>query len=282
MRRTRRFGPAAAGVLALLAAGCGGGGEQAATTTSITAATTSTTAATAAPVATTAPTGPSTTATTRPHRATVVPPVTTVPTTRAAAAAGGAFTPPGTYRYRSTGTFTSTLTGTQDRTGEATLTVDPPAGTDQRSVRQGLGRTTEQVLRVDAAGASLVSLHLVDTGVDKQVRPSPPALALPAGVAPGRTWSWRATSTDGLTTVDSSFRAVRTEEVVVGDDRVAALVVDVTLTFSGDVASTSHQTMWVDTARRLVVRQDESTQGRFGLVTFSSRTSDTLLALAPG
>lgn len=207
--------------------------------------------------------------------------VTITTTARQAAPAGAAFTPPGTYRYATTGQFTSSLTGPQPRNGTATLTVEPPLGADQRSVRRAFGRTTEQVVRLEAGGAYLVSLHLTDTGVDKEVRPTPPALALPADVAPGRTWAWRATSTDGRTTVDSAFRAVRTEDVAVGGKRVPALVVEVVLTFSGDVVSTSRQTVWLSGRDRLIVRQDESTDGRFGLVTFSSTSSGTLVSLTP-
>lgn len=273
---------AAAAVL-LLGGACGGGeaterqGAGATTTTTAPAASadaTTTTSAATAPGATTGRRGSPTTAAT----------TTTSPAASAAAepAPGLTFTTPGTYRYVTTGHFTSALTGPQRRDGEATLTVDPPSGTDQRSVRRGVGRTTEQVLRLDGGGARLVSLRLIDQGVDKEVRPSPPALALPGDAVPGRTWAWRATTTDGQTVVDSSFRAVRTEDVTVGGQRVPTLVVEVVLTLTGDVVSTSRQTLWVSTARRLVVRQDEATDGRFGLVTFSSTSSDTLVSLVPG
>lgn len=274
MRRLSRHacrGLAAVVVLAMTACG-GGGSERRPAAAPTTTTTTSATTVPSAPVTTAAPS----TTTTRPHRA-VVNPATT--TTISGAPASG-FAPAGTYRYRTTGSFTSSL-GTQRRDGEATLTVDPPAGADQHSVRRGLGRTTEQVLRLDGGDALLVSLHLVDTGVDKEVRPSPPALALPGDAAPGRAWSWRATTTDGLTTVDATFRAARTEDVAVGADRVRALVVEATLAFSGDVTSTSTQTMWVAVDRRLVVRQDEATQGRLGLLTFSSTSSDVLESLTP-
>jgi len=198
-----------------------------------------------------------------------------------APAPGLTFTTPGTYRYATTGRFSTSLTGTQERNGEAVLTVDPPSGTDQRSVRSGFGRTTEQVLRLSGNDALLVSLHLVDQGLDKEVRPSPPALALPGDAAPGRSWSWRAVSTDGRTTVDSAFRVLRTEDVTVGAERVPALVVEVALTLTGDVMSTSKQTLWVSTARRLVVRQDDSTSGTLGLVSFSGTSSDVLVSLTP-
>ena len=205
----------------------------------------------------------------------------TTTTGRVAPAPGLTFMVPGTYRYATTGSFTTALTGTQPRTGEATLVVDPPSGTDQHSVRRAFGRVTDQVLRLDATGAYLVSLRLTDTGIDKEVRPSPPGLALPADAAPGRTWSWQATSTDGGTQVQSTFRAVRTESVAVGGQQVSALVVEVNLSLTGDVTVTSTQTLWVVVDRRLIVRQDDNTQGRAGLITFSSTASDVLVSLTP-
>lgn len=283
----RRRGLAAALVAAgVLAGACGGGdtgAERASTgaTTSTTAMSITTTApppgssTTAEPAAGAA--GPTTTTAARSAATT-----TTTAAGRAAPAAGLAFTPPGTYRYATTGRFTTALTGTQERTGEAILVVDPPSGTDQRSVRSGFGRSTEQVLRLAGGDALVVSLHLKDQGIDKEVRPSPPGLALPGDAAPGRTWSWRAVSTDARTTVDSAFKVLRTEEVAVGAARVPALVVEVVLTLSGDVVSTSRQTLWVSTRDRLVVRQDDTTQGSLGLVTFSGTSSDTLVSLTPG
>ena len=264
-----------------LGAACGDGGSDA-ERESAGATTTTSVATTAAPSGEPSASAPPTSARgVAPSGSTTTAATTTSTTARPAAPAGAAFTPPGSYRYATTGQFTSSLTGSQPRNGTATLTVDPPSGADQRSVRRAFGRTTEQVLRLEAGGAYLVSLHLTDTGVDKEVRPTPPALALPADAAPGRTWAWRATSTDGLTTVDSAFRAVRTEDVVVGGKGVPALVVEVVLTFTGDVVSTSRQTVWVSGRDRLIVRQDESTDGRLGIVTFSSTSSDTLVSLTP-
>lgn len=288
-RHSRRAGVAV--LAALLLAGvvavgaCGGGTNEAeraptgATATTADPATAAAGAATAAggastPVPVKAGPTTTTTATTRP--------ASTTTTTAAPAAPRLNFAPAGTYRYTSTGRFTTALTGIQERNGEATITIDPPSGADQRSVRQGLGRSTEQVLRLDGANALLVSLHLTDQGIDKEVRPSPPALALPGDAAPGRTWSWRAMSTDGRTTVDSSFNVARTEDITVGGERVSALVIEAVLALSGDIVSTSRQTLWVSPQRRLVLRQDETTDGRLGLVAFSTTSSETLLSLTPG
>ena len=268
--------------LALVVASCGddGGAER----ESAGATTTTTLAAPPSTEATTAPAeGPTTTA--APAAGRRGPATTTAPPTTTAAPAGTSsaaqFTAPGTYRYAATGQFTSTRGGPQPRNGETTLTVDPPSGTDQRSVRQGLGRTTEQVLRMDGGGAHLVSMRITDQGVVKEVRPSPPVLALPADAAIGRTWAWRATTTDGATTVDATMRALREEDVTVGGVAVPALVVEAVLTLTGDLVSTSKQTLWVSDRHRLIVRQDDATEGRLGVVAFSSASSETLVTLTP-
>lgn len=280
----RRRGAAFVVASLLAAAACGGGDDGDGSAGGPDGDATTTTAATAAvssvppsgPAATSAPAsaarGGTTTSTEPPAATTTAPP----------SPPGLAFTTPGTYRYASAGQFTSTLTGPQTRNGETTLTVDPPSGSDQRSVRRAFSRTTEQVLRLDAGGAHLVYLRFTDQGIDKEVRAEPPVLALPADAAPGRTWTWRLTSTDGLTSVDSTFRALRSEVLTVGDQRVPALVVEVVLSLSGDIVSTLTQTTWVSLDRRLLLRQDEASDGRIGVVRFSGSTSETLLALTPG
>lgn len=209
-------------------------------------------------------------------------PTTTATTAPARPASGLTFTTPGVYRYVTTGTFTSTLGAAQPRDGETTLTVDQPSGPDQHSVRRGPGRTTDQVLRSERDGHYLVSLRTTDLSLSKEIRPTPPVLAMPADAEPGRTWSWRATSTDGKTTVESSFRAVRRDGVAVGTGRVDALVVEVTIVSSGDVTFTSRQTLWVSEGNRLVVRLEETTNGTLGgIVTFSSTSVDRLASLTP-
>ena len=213
----------------------------------------------------------------------------TAATTTTTAAAGGpapasgaaAFPRPGTYRYTTTGTFSASLGLPQSRDGEVTLVVDSPNGADVHSVRTAPGRSTDQVLRLDGGSVYLVSLRLTESGFTKEFRPQPPGLALPAGASPGRTWSWQATSTDGQTQVSSSFRAVRTEAVAVGATSVEALVVEVALTTTGDVALTSTQTMWTVPRLGLIVRQDDATQGRLGAITFNSTASDRLISLDP-
>ena len=282
----RRLGALAVAVLALAGA-CGGDDKDTERTSSSGTGTTTTVATTASTGTTTSP-APSMSTTAKPGRpsSTAVSSTTTktaiTTTTQPTAPTAPGFTPAGTYRYAMTGSFTSTLTGTQPRDGESTLVVDPPSGTDQHSVKRSLTRTTDQVLRLQGGDALLVSLRIVYEGIDKEVRPSPPGLALPGDAGPGSHWSWRAVSTDTKTTVDSSFRVLRTEDVTVGPDRVEALLVELVLTITGDIVSTSRQMLWISTRQRLVVRQDDTTQGTFGAISFSGATSETLQSLTPG
>ena len=280
-----RVRAALAGLLAALVvgAGCGGGSDDESTRASEDRTTTTASSLAAGSTTTAQAAGASTSSTAAP-RSTVAPASTTTTTTAggSAQASGAATFPrPGTYRYTSTGTFTASIGLPQARNGEATLTVDPANGTDQHSVKAAPGRSTDQVLRLDGGNVYLVSLRLTESGFTKEFRPEPPGLALPAGAGPGRTWSWQATSTDGQTQVSSSFRAVRTETVTVGTAQVEALVVEVTLSTTGDVMLTSTQTMWTVPRRGLIVRQDDATQGRLGVITFTSNASDRLVALDP-
>ena len=191
------------------------------------------------------------------------------------------FTVPGRYSYASTGTFTDPLGGTRPRQGQVVLSVDPPQGPDQRSVRQGGDLTTEQVFRLQDDGAYLVSLSQTFMGVRKDFRFEPPALALPAPASVGRSWSWTAVSTDGRTRVDANLRVAGTEAVDVGGERVEAAVVEVALRTSGDVAATSTQQLWVSERHSLVVKQHEVTEGRLLALAFRSESTDKLEALRP-
>ncbi|MGH9179604.1 MAG: hypothetical protein ACRD0N_13745 [Acidimicrobiales bacterium] len=279
-----RMRAALAGLLAALVvgAGCGDGPDDESSRASEDTTTTTTTSAAAIPTTTAQPAGSSTSSTATP-RSTVAQATTTTTAAAGSAQASGAatFPRPGTYRYTSTGTFTASIGLPQTRNGEATLTVDPANGTDQHSVKAAPGRSTDQVLRLDGGNVHLVSLRLTESGFTKEFRPQPPGLALPAGAAPGRTWSWQASSTDGQTQVSSSFRAVRTETVTVGTAQVEALVVEVALSTAGDIALTSTQTMWAVPRLGLIVRQDDATQGRLGAITFTSNASDRLISLDP-
>ncbi|MDP9072074.1 MAG: hypothetical protein M3N68_12505, partial [Actinomycetota bacterium] len=185
------------------------------------------------------------------------------------------------YAYATSGSVASLLSGSQPRTGETVLTVEPPAGRDQRMVRQGPDSVVEQVLRLQDDGAYLVHLGQATMGFRKEFRPEPPVLAVPLPASVGRAWSWRMTSTDGQTTVDASLRVARSEGVDVGGENVPAIVVEATITTGGDVVSTTRQTLWISDRYRLVVQQQDVTDGRIGTITFRSESTDRLLSTRP-
>lgn len=288
----RRSGLAVVTVALVFLVGCGGdgdsGGEQSSDSTKP-APTSSTILGGDAPLAA----GPSTTTAppaggpgpTKAGSASAASPSPT--TTRPAGGRAAAPTPanvtttPGRYRYASTGTFSAGVSGEQRRSGESILTVDPPAGADQHSLRQGDNRSTEQILRFQPDGIYVVMLKVTDQGLTKEFRPAQPVLAFPYAAPVGRTWSWRMTSTDGKTTVETSFRIERTEAVAVGPESVAAVVVQADLVTSGDLTSRGTQTLWVAESRRLVVREQSATNGMFGAFSFRSTAEERLLQLSP-
>lgn len=293
--RRRRLSVAAATLAVATLVGCGGDGDdkdasrRATTTTS--AGTPTTTAPGDGVPTTTGSGGPAggAAATTTPTGKSSGVATPTTATRRPAATGGAAGAPqpaaavgtrPGRYRYASTGTFSAGPTGApQQRSGESILTVDPPVGADQHSLRQGDSRATEQVLRFQADGAYLVMLKLTEQGITKEFRPPTPVLALPSPAPVGRSWSWRMTSTDGQTTVQADFRVDRTESVQVGSEAVPAVVVQANLVTTGDVTSRGTQTLWVAEGRRLVVREQSVTDGTFGAFSFRSTAEERLISL---
>jgi hypothetical protein len=89
------------------------------------------------------------------------------------------------------------------------------------------------------------------------------------------------TSTDGRTTADADMRVARTENLDVGGERVPVFVVEVVVTIGGDVVSTSRRTLWVSDRYRLVIQQQDVSDGHFGSVTFHSESMEKLLSTRP-
>ena len=274
---------AAAALVGLAACGGGGGGPPPTTTTRPGPTTTTTTPATTAAPAPTAGPGPTST---RPRPA---PTTTTAPPAGPSGVGGGdgsgaaaaGPTPPGRYSYETAGRFTGPL-GASPRDGETVLTVDPPAGARQRSVRRGPDRTVEQVLEARADGTYLVSLRITDGGFAQEVRPPTPVLALPAPAPVGREWAWQAPTADGATTVSSSFRVVRAETIAVGGRAVPTQVVEATVTSTGAVSTSGRQTFWYSPSDRLIVVLQEVTDATVAGLAFRSESTERLRSLQPG
>jgi hypothetical protein len=198
--------------------------------------------------------------------------------TTAVPGAKGAYahSPAGSYGYHITGKASSPAFGSRDVNGDATLTVDPPAGTDQHSRLVAEGVSTDQVLRFAPDGVRLLSIKTVQQGITKEFRFEPPVMMLPADVKVGQTWEWSGTSTDGKTKVSSSFRHSRREPLTVAGRTFDTWVLDATVTTSGDITSTSKQTIWYAQELRVIAKQRDNTNGTFGQVSFTSDTTRTL------
>jgi hypothetical protein len=195
-------------------------------------------------------------------------------------AAGQKATAPGTYKNTVTGT--RTIGSAQTVNATSTLKVDALQGTDQHSVTTSSdGGSSEQVLRYLADGVYLVSLKTTTSGITKEFKLDPPGLSFPQPATVGKTWSWTATSTDGKSTVKSDFKVARNEAVMVGTENVPAVVIEATVTLTGDITATSHRTIWVSEAYRMIVRSDDKTQGSYSGFNFSSDTSEKLQSTKP-
>lgn len=246
--------------------------------------------------------------------ATTVPPTTvgetttssarrTTPTTARRGSSGGggstggpaaatALTPPaaGVYRYDTSGTSTFGTTAVPFP-AVSTLTVDPPGGTRQRSVRQlrdaaGNGPQIEFLLDYRPDGIYVEQLKLTTTfsGISdvQDLRPAAPVLILATGAAPGarQEFSLSAGGTGAVARV--VVEALRREAVAVGGRSVDTLVVRIVAALPpGDVTGRVELTTWMAPSVRLWVKErfvtDASAAG--GLFTLKSSYDATLQRL---
>lgn len=202
---------------------------------------------------------------------------TTSSSTTSSTTAGS--TAPGTYTYDTSGTVTA---GTpRDASGTATLTVDAPAGKSQHSALANDQGRTEQDIVSRTTGAYLARLHIANPAFDKEFRPSSPVLLVPNPAAPGRTWSWTATSTDGKTTVAVTARITRRETLTIGGAATPTSLVTSTLKLTGDVTYTAQMQNWYDAAHRLSVKDHTRGSGTFGGVAFTTDITSVLRSTRP-
>jgi hypothetical protein len=279
-------------LVSLLLAGCGSGkkdtagpGNDKSTTTTSTTAAPSTTAPTTPPSNTPNATGSGKGATA---------PTTAKPAAGSGAGSAGAASSapssdpgapkpaaPGTYVYNRTGKANTSAFGDQTLDGQVSLKVDAPNGSDQHSTQTAAEGGREQVLRFLGEGAYFVDIKQSQQGFTKEFQPNPPVLAMPSTPTIGRTWSWTVTSTDDATTLNASFKIERNETLAIGGEQVPTVVVSAVLKLSGDITATSNTTNWVSTAKALIVRADENTNGNVGTVTFTSQSSSVLQSTKP-
>ena len=191
-------------------------------------------------------------------------------------------TAPGRYVYALSGTASSSLQpGDQPITGQGTLTVDPASGADQRQVRQDPSQTTETIFRFQANGAYIADLKQTTSGLMKEFKADPPVLALPQPAPVGKSWQWDLTSTDGATRVHAAFKVARTETVTIGGEAVPCVVLDNTVTTTGDIVSTTTSTIWASEKYRIIVQQHDVASGSYGAFTFKSDKTSKLLSMRP-
>jgi hypothetical protein len=205
-------------------------------------------------------------------------------TAQPATATGVKATAPGSYTYKVNGTMAvgpAPAGGSpQPVNTTSTMKVDPLQGTDQHSSQTSQNGGSETLLRYQGDGVYLVDLKLTGQ-ISKEFKLDPPGLAFPQPAAMGRTWSWSAKSTDGATSVKSDFKILRTETIAIGSEQVPTVVVEATVTTSGDITSTSKRTMWTSEAYRLIVRQDEKLDGTYSGFKFNADTSSVLQSTKP-
>lgn len=215
----------------------------------------------------------------------------TATTTRStgSSSGGGAVAPgarldpprPGKYTYAVTGKRSSPAFGEQPVNEDATLEIDPASGRDVHSIESSQGGSAEQVTRYGDDGVRLVSLKSSQTGISKEFKPAQPVQILPWPVKDGQKWSWKITSTDGKTTVDSSFTLSGHETMTVGGEKVDTLVIDAVVNTSGDITSTTKEKIWVAPTYRLIVEDQGVTDGMFGTTKFHSEQTRKLKSTKP-
>jgi hypothetical protein len=274
----------------LLLAGCGGSSSPAATTAGSTPSATSTAASSATPApggsaaantsggaaATTTGSATSTTGTT-------TGPGSSGTTTGAATNNGGTsseFTAPGSYTYDTSGNVTAGASR-RDASGTATLTVDPPAAGRQHSLMGTDQGRTEQDVVVRADGTYLVHLAITNPTFSKEFNLSPPGLLVPDPATIGRSWSWKATSTDGKTTASVTARVTGRETLTIGGAATPTTVIESTLKLTGDITYTAHMQNWADLAHRLSVKEHTKGEGTFGTVAFTTDITNVIRSTQP-
>lgn len=190
--------------------------------------------------------------------------------------------PPGTYRYDTEGTtkISGPVGGTIRIPPETTLRVDPASGYRQRSVRDlrdkdGNGRVTDTRLRYTPEGIRLTYLKIASTvaGIrdERTFQPSPQPFVLRTGTRPGdRTaFTLEGSGITSRTTID----VLRRETLTIGGSRIAALVIRIHTTFSGDYEGEDTAHNWIRPSDGLLLKEDDVSDVRSG--TLRARTEYT-------
>lgn len=267
------------GLLLVLAACGGGGGSNEETAGDVT--TTTTTAKGTVPV--TASTSDSATVdggspSTTTAEAT---PTTAAPAGAPATAEGPAPVPPGTYRYKQSGSAT---VGAQkyDSPPEGTMVVKPAAGDGTQLLQRYIdpkGDPTDTTMQFRPDGMFILQTVLRQGGQEIKCTfgrgvPAPtwPPKVGATGEGHGDCGSFQTEITGSIT---------GTKPVTVDGTAYTAYVVESTITTTGQVESKSNQVDWFVPELRLSTHTESSGKGKFGTFEFSSSGTSDLVSAKP-
>lgn len=186
----------------------------------------------------------------------------------------------GTYLYDETGTRKLGGCGADGPPPSPTsLTVDPPNGNRQRSVRDrrfpnGQGEVTTSIFEFRRDGiylAYLLQEQYSPLGKNTtEFSPSEPILVFPEGGG-AQSWSFSMTSTDGKARFDAQNTIESRDEAVTTGDGETVSTVRVKRTaritgqsIAGEVNLTEDSVSWISTSHRLILKQVTDTRGTIG------------------
>jgi hypothetical protein len=194
----------------------------------------------------------------------------------------------GTYHYDTNGQTTYGGGFSQQPPSDTTLTVDPPNGVVQRSVRdmrdsQGNGSVTESWLEFRSDGVYLDRVKTTTAfGPYSNVldlRPKQPVLVGKPGAGPGSHVEF--TMTGSNTTAHVTLDVIRKERLTIGGRPVDTLLVRTHTTFSGDLQGESTDDTWYTPDRLLPVKEHVVTDAKTSAGSFHGEYSAELKQLSP-
>lgn len=205
-------------------------------------------------------------------------------------------TRPGTYEYDVEAAGSVAAFPRQESTHTLTAVVEPAdADGHQRTTSTPTtddgesGTPSEQTVAHGDTDLRLV--HLLTPrgpgdGDASEFRPDPPVLLVTTTAAPGDSWSWSMTSTDGDIQLDATIEVAGVETVAVGGEDVRTLVIRSVIEFRGEgFEGTEESTSWFAPDRRLTVREESTMTGSGTFngqeFTFESEETRVLRSLTP-
>ena len=263
--------------LLLVAAACGGGGSDKAATSNDSVTTTTTTASAATKSSSTTSAGGASTTTTAAGGATT----TTTAAAKPSTDGGPAPVPKGTYHYKQTG---STTAGAQsyDTPPEGTMVVDAANDKGEQTLHRYVdpkGQPSDVTVVFEPDGIFLWKTTLRQGGqeITCTFDPRPATPPWPAVVGAKSSGSGDC----GTFTIDIKLSITGTKQVTIDGASYDAVVVNTTITTTGQLTSTSTQVEWFVPALRLSTHTGTNSKGKFGTFEFSSKGTSDLVSAKP-